>query len=96
MPRYTVTIVRPQFDDISIVVPLADETTIGTLSEETLSRAKRIGIEIGECAIQVRINGVSGPILDDNDLVSDLVDEKDREKIFLCISGETVPEVRIH
>ena len=81
MERYTVKFVTAGQGDRSILVPFNSSLTVGELKSDIARRLSRAGPVIDAVDLQLRLESPSGPILDEQDLVSDVVLHPSQETI---------------
>lgn len=89
MQRYTVTIViADTTQQLQLLVPILDTLPVSTLGQEIKRRSAKYPLYALHGDVLLHLHSESGPILDDDDLLEDVVPDPDNAKLFAVSPGE--------
>ena len=92
--RYKITVVAPATAANSqtvLLVPFKPDALVIALIEDLFKRVQRIGLPLtpGTHVATLHINSESGPVLDCEDILSDVVTESESEQLFAVFKPST-------
>ena len=92
--RYKITVVAPATAANSrtvLLVPFKPDALVIALIEDLFKRVQRLGLPLtpGTHVATLHINSESGPVLDCEDILSDVVTESESEQLFAVFKPST-------
>jgi len=81
MERYTVTVTPPGAAPIRLLIPFPPSSSISALAAEVKRRASRAGLSHDTSELVLRLGDATGPLLDEEDLLEDVIVDSKTESI---------------
>lgn len=83
MERYRLQFATAGANDLSILVPFASSSSVRDLKDEAVRRLARTGVQLDPSTAHLRLDSVSGPLLDGEDVLSSVVLYPARETLVV-------------
>ena len=83
MERYKLQFVTAAGKDLTILVPFAPSSSVRELKDEAVRRLARAGVTVDPALAHLRLDSASGPLLDGEDVVANVVLYPAQETLIL-------------